>query len=450
LKLSIKDFRSRVLLRVIFLGLTIGFFMYLIIRPNMLFAGILTGFVIIFQLSEMFRFVSQTNQKLTRFLESVKYSDFISGFTVDNKLGKSFKDLNVAFNEVLEAFRKTRSEKEEHGQYLNTIVQQVRTGILSFDADGNVQLINTNAKRFMGILALKNIKELIPRNPRLYHVINSVQPGKSELYKSSSELYLTVQASQLRVRGVDVKLISLQNIQSELQKQELEAWQNLTRVLRHEIMNSITPISSLTSTLREVLDHEMEKKENHYELKEEGAEDLREGLSTIENRSRGLIKFIDAYREYTSLPTPKMATVRLKEMLERVAQLMKTELKKTNIDFHVECNSEYLTIQADVEMIEQVVINLLKNAVEALGETPHPKLDLIGAYDNNSVKIEIIDNGSGIIPEALDHIFVPFYTTKKKGSGIGLSLSRQIMQMHNGSIVVESEPDVKTIFTLRF
>lgn len=450
MRFNFRDFRIRVLIRVIFLGLAIGFFMFLIVRPNMLFAGLLTGIVVIFQVSEMFRFVSQTNQKLTRFLESVKYSDFISGFTVDNKLGKSFKDLNLAFNEVLEAFRKTRSEKEEHGQYLNTVVQQVRTGILSFDADGNVQLINTNAKRFMGILALKNIKELIPRNPRLYHAINSAEPGKSELYKSNSELYLTIQATQLRVRGVDVKLVTLQNIQSELQKQELEAWQNLTRVLRHEIMNSITPISSLTSTLRGVLDHEMEKKENHYVLKEEGAEDLREGLSTIENRSRGLIKFIDAYREYTSLPQPKIATVRLKEMLDRVAQLMKTELRKTNIDFHVECNSEYLTIQADAEMIEQVIINLLKNAIEALGETPNPRLELIGEYDDNAVKIEIVDNGSGIIKEALDHIFVPFYTTKKKGSGIGLSLSRQIMQMHNGSIMVESEPDVKTVFSLRF
>ncbi|HTJ48369.1 MAG TPA: ATP-binding protein, partial [Cyclobacteriaceae bacterium] len=142
--------------------------------------------------------------------------------------------------------------------------------------------------------------------------------------------------------------------------------------------------------------------------------------------------------------------VRLKELIEHVAQLMKTELKKTNIKFNVECNSDYLTIQADVELIEQVLINLLKNAIEALGETANPTLELIGRYDENSIKIEVIDNGSGIIKEALEHIFVPFYTTKKRGSGIGLSLSRQIMQMHNGSISVESEPDVKTIFTLRF
>ncbi|SKC86791.1 Histidine kinase-, DNA gyrase B-, and HSP90-like ATPase [Ohtaekwangia koreensis] len=432
------------------LGVTMALLMYMVARPNMLFAALLMGTIIVLQLAEIFRFVSQTNRKLTRFLESVKYSDFISGFASDNKLGKSFKDLNLAFNEVLEAFRKARSEKEEHGQYLNTVVQQVRTGILSFDVDGNVQLINANAKRFMGISSIKNINELIAINPKLYHSINSVESGKSELYKGSNELYLTVQATELRIRGTDVKLITLQNIQPELQKQELEAWQNLTRVLRHEIMNSITPISSLTSTLREILDHDMEKKGNHYELKDEGADDLREGLSTIENRSKGLIKFIDAYREYTSLPKPKIATVRLKSLLEHVAQLMKTELKKTNIKFHVECLSEYLTIQADLEMIEQVLINLLKNAIEALGETEEPSLELIGRYDGAAVLIEVIDNGQGIIKEAIDHIFVPFYTTKRTGSGIGLSLSRQIMQMHNGSITVESEPDVKTIFTLRF
>ena len=445
-----KDFRTRVILRVVMLGLTMALFMYMVVRPNMLFAAMLMGTIIVLQLIEIFRFVSQTNRKLTRFLESVKYSDFISGFASDNKLGKSFKDLNEAFNEVLEAFRKARSEKEEHGQYLNTVVQQVRTGILSFDIDGNVQLINANAKRFMGITSIKNINELIAINPKLYHSINSVEPGKSELYKGSNELYLTVQSTELRIRGTDVKLITLQNIQPELQKQELEAWQNLTRVLRHEIMNSITPISSLTSTLREILDHDMEKMGNHYELKEEGAEDLREGLSTIENRSKGLIKFIDAYREYTSLPKPKLATVRLQSLLEHVAQLMKTELKKTNINFRVECSSEYLTIQADLEMIEQVLINLLKNAIEALGETEQPTLELIGRYDGTAVLIEVIDNGQGIIKEAIDHIFVPFYTTKRTGSGIGLSLSRQIMQMHNGSITVESEPEIRTVFTLRF
>lgn len=443
-------FPARVALRVIFLGISMSLFVFMISRPNMVFAAVLTLAIITAQLVEMFKFVSQTNRKLTRFLESVKYSDFISGFTADNKLGSSFKDLNIAFNEVLEAFRKARSEKEEHWQYLNSVVQQVRTGLLSFDTDGNVQLINTNAKRFLGVTSIKNIRELINRNPGLYNVINNVESGKSELFKSSNELYLSIQATELRIRGIDVKLVTLQNIQPELQKQELEAWQNLTRVLRHEIMNSITPISSLTSTLREILDHDMLRKDEHWELKDEGAEDLREGLSTIENRSRGLIKFIDAYREYTSLPKPKIATVRLKDIIEKVAQLMKNDIKKTNIDFQYSCTSDYLTIQADFEMIEQVLINLLKNAVEALAETKNPRLGLKGLYSENEVRIEVTDNGPGIIREALEHIFVPFYTTKRTGSGIGLSLSRQIMQMHNGSLSVVSEPDVSTTFTLKF
>jgi two-component system, NtrC family, nitrogen regulation sensor histidine kinase NtrY len=446
----LRDFRSRALLRTLLLGLSIALVMYMATQPNMLFASVLVALIVLGQLAELFRFVSQTNRKLTRFLESVKYSDFISGFAADNKLGRSFKDLNVAFNEVMEAFRKARSEKEESWQYLNTVVQQVRTGILSFDAEGNIQLINANARRYLGTNTIKNISELIEVNPKLYHAINAVQSGKSELYKSSNEMQLTVQCTELRIRGADIKLITLQNIQGELQKQEAEAWQNLTRVLRHEIMNSITPISSLTSTLRDILEQDLKKQDDHYELNDETTTDLKDGLYTIENRSKGLIKFIDAYREYTSLPKPVFTTFRLKDMIEKAANFMKEEAKRKNINFQFECPSEYLTLQADEEMIEQVLINLLKNAMEALADTKNASLTLIGNYSDNTIKIEVIDNGSGIIKEAIENIFVPFYTTKRTGSGIGLSLSRQIMQLHNGSITVVSEPDVQTVFTLRF
>ncbi len=444
------DFTFRIALRVILIGLTMALFVYMISHANMMFAALLTGLIIIGQLLELFRFTSQTNRKLTRFLESVKYSDFISGFTADNKLGSSFRDLNAKFNEVLEAFRKARSEKEEHWQYLNTVVQQVRTGILSFDTEGNIQLINANAKRFMGLQSIKNIEQLRDKKPKLLQAIKDVDPGKSTLYKSDQDFLLTIQATEMRIRGNTMKLLTLQNIQTELQQQEIEAWQNLTRVLRHEIMNSITPISSLTSTLREILDHDMVQKNSHYELKTEGAEDLREGLSTIENRSKGLIKFIDAYREYTSLPQPKIKTVLVKALIEKVAQLMKPEIRKTTIDFTHTCDSDYLTIQSDEEMIEQVLINLIKNSIEALGDVQHGKIELIGRYSGSVVLIEVVDNGSGIIKEALSRVFVPFFTTKKTGSGIGLSLSRQIMQMHDGSLSVESEPGVKTIFRLKF
>lgn len=445
-----RDFRFRVGFRVALLGVIMSLFVYMINQPHMVFAAMLTGFIIIGQLVELYVFTSQTNRKLTRFLESVKYSDFISGFTADNKLGASFRDLNKEFNEVLEAFRKARSEKEEHWQYLNTVVQQVRTGILSFDPEGNVQLINANARRFMGVASIKNIEELRKKNPGLLQAIHDVGPGKSTLYKSNQETLLTIQATELRIRGNTMKLLTLQNIQSELQQQEIEAWQNLTRVLRHEIMNSITPISSLTSTLREILDHDMVKQNEHYELRDEGAEDLRDGLTTIENRSKGLIKFIDAYREYTSLPQPKLKTVKIHDFLERGCQLMRPDIKKTTVELSSHCESEFLTVQADEEMIEQVLINLIKNSVEALSDTPAGRISVVGYYTGMQVTIDVTDNGPGIIQEAMTKVFVPFFTTKKTGSGIGLSLSRQIMQMHNGNLTVTSVPGVKTTFTMKF
>lgn len=444
-------FRSLIIFRVVLIGLVMALFTYTVRQPNMIFAAALAGFIIVGQLAELSYFCSQTNRKLTRFLESVKYSDFISGFAVDNKLGRSFRDLNTAFSEVLEAFRKARSEKEENWQYLNTVVQQVRTGIISFDVDGKIQLINANAKRFLNNNTLQNINELAQRNKELHKAILDAEPGKSVLYKSGIDMQLTIQATELRVRGISLKLVTMQNIQSELQQQELEAWQNLTRVLRHEIMNSITPISSLTSTLREILDQDLVKgRENYYEMNQESTDDLREGLSTIENRSKGLIKFVDAYREYTSLPNPKFKAVLLKVMIDKVAQLMRSDIKKTSIQFTHSCDSEYLTIQADEEMIEQVLINLIKNAVEAISNQDNGKIELIGRTSDNTVLIEVRDNGPGIIKEALVRVFVPFFTTKKTGSGIGLSLSRQIMQLHHGNLTVESEPNVSTVFTLRF
>lgn len=448
--MAFNDFRFRVAFRITLIGLVMALIVFMLSRPNMIFAALLTFVVLAIQFVELYRFTSQTNRKLTRFLESIKYSDFISGFTSDNQLGKNFKELNEAFNEVLEAFRKARSEKEEHWQYLNTVVQQVRTGILSFDAEGEVQLINANAKKFMGVTTITNLEELIDINPRLYKAIYDTEPGKSTLYKGSSDLLLTIQATEMRMRGDTVKLVTLQNIQTELQRQELEAWQNLTRVLRHEIMNSITPISSLTSTLREILDHDLTRVNEHYELKNEGAEDLREGLNTIESRSRGLIKFIDAYREYTSLPQPNFKVIKVKDLLSKVESLMRNEIRKTKVAFKVNMVEDFLTIEADEEMIEQVLINLVKNALEACQDTKDPKVELHAGHKDENVVIQVIDNGPGIIREALDKVFVPFFSTKTTGSGIGLSLSRQILQLHNGSLSVDSIPNVKTVFTLKF
>lgn len=407
---------------------------------------------IIIEIIELFRFATVTNKKITKFLESIRYSDFSSSFSYDNKLGVSFKELNKAFNNVADAFRKERAEKEEHLNYLNTVVQHVTTGLLSFDNDGNVGLINSAARRFLNMPQLRNISEILVVNVTLYKKLKQMIPGEKALIRVNSELNLSIHATELKLRGHSYKLIALQNIHSELESKEVEAWQNLTRVLRHEIMNSITPIASLTGTLNEILAEDLKPSgKDTFELSDETLSDLEEGLQTIENRSKGLVKFVDAYRDYTSIPKPKFGLIKIDELFEHISQLLKREFKEIGIDFHVNILFKDLEITADRELIEMVLINLLKNAKEAIKESEEPKIELVARIDGEQrVLFDVKDNGPGIIPEAQARIFIPFYTTKKSGSGIGLALSRQIMQMHHGTLSVKSEPDIYTIFTLKF
>ena len=433
------------------MGLTMSIVVYTAFNPEMIVTTVIFAIGVMLQLTELYRFISKTNRSLTRFLESVKYSDFASGFTADNKLGKSFKDLNIAFNQVLEAFRKARSEKEEHLLYLNTIVEHVSTGLISFDIDGNVELINATAKRFLKIETLRNIEELIENQSRLYKVLFDLPTGKSSLFRMEGDIQLSVTATEIILRGKKVKLVALQNIQPELQKKELEAWQNLTKVLRHEIMNSITPIASLTSTLKDVLIEDLKHSEGQFVLPEEAVDDLQDGLDTIAGRSQGLIKFIDAYRDYTSIPLPEIKSISAEDLFDHVSQLLKIEIRKSKIEFNYHIEPQEMMLYVDEELIEQVLINLMKNAIEALENTENPVIKLkAGLNELNNPKITIVDNGPGIVMEALEQVFIPFYTTKKTGSGIGLSLSRQIMQLHNGTLTVDSKLGEYTRFTLTF
>jgi two-component system, NtrC family, nitrogen regulation sensor histidine kinase NtrY len=279
-----------------------------------------------------------------------------------------------------------------------------------------------------------------------------LKPGHKALIRKSNDISLAVHSTELKMRGTTIKLIALQNIQTELQQKELEAWQNLTRVLRHEIMNSITPIASLTGTLNSILQEDLKQGDNgNFHIKKESVDDLSDGLFTIENRSKGLIRFVDAYRDYTTIPKPKFSIVSISQMFEHIMNLLKPEMEASNIMFSSNIQPENLEISADRELIEMVLINLIKNSKEALEGNNESIIELRARIDSDHrTIIEVKDNGPGIIPEAIERIFIPFYTTKKNGSGIGLALSRQIMQMHNGSLTVKSEPNIYTIFTLLF
>jgi nitrogen fixation/metabolism regulation signal transduction histidine kinase len=446
-----RDFKSKIFLRIIILTLLIVTAVYLFLAEDKMVSGFIISILALIAVFELSRFTTATNRKIIRFLESVKYSDFATGFSADNDLGDSFKSLNQEFNNVLEAFRKARSEKEEHWQYLNTVIQHVNTGILSFDMNGNIELINHVAKGLLHRPQINNIAELEKFDKGLYKLLKNIKTGEQSLYRIDNRIQLAIHATELRLRGNNYKLVAFQNIQSELQQKEIESWQNLTKVLRHEIMNSMTPIASLTSTLNDILTHELANKGDHFELSVDGVDDIHEGLQTIESRSQALIYFIDAYREYTSIPPPEKKKIKVAELLEEIHGLMKVDIRQTATDFSFSIQPKSLEIYADEHQIQQVLINLVKNAVEAVAEKANGKVSVRAGKDKRlRTFIEVRDNGHGIIPEAIERIFIPFFTTKKTGSGIGLALSRQIMQLHNGTLTVDSEIDKETVFTLKF
>ncbi len=399
------------------------------------------------QTYNLYYYIDGTNRKLIRFLESVRWSDFSIGFAADNKLGYSFRVLNQQFNEVLDAFRQARAEREANLQYLNAVVHHVSVGLLAFDTEGNVELSNNAALKLLGIYRLRTLGELQKTHPQLMELIQKLRSQNNGLYQTPNEQQLSVYATVIRLRGKTIKLVSLQNIQSELQQKELEAWQNLTRVLRHEIMNSITPITSLIATMQDIVTYDLEVNDSN----SEAVGDIKEALRTIENRSVGLLNFVNAYRNFTNIPKPDMESMPVKQLINSIFQLMQADAKNAGIQFSFDVNPPDITVLADNEQIEMVLINLVKNAMEALGGKENAAISIKGYRDENQqVTIDVTDNGPGIIPEALEKIFIPFYTTKKTGSGIGLSLSRQIMQMHGGILKAASVVNEGTTFTLKF
>lgn len=394
----------------------------------------------------IFTYTTSINRKLARFFESVRYSDFTVKFRSDNKLGKSFEEVNQQFNGVLEAFRQARAEKEANLHYINTIVQHVNVGLLSYDTSGNIELINNAAFRILNIYRLRNINELAKTSHSgLFDILNDISSGSKALYQTSNEKQISINAATVSLRGRVIKLISLQNIQSELQQKELEAWQNLTKVLRHEIMNSVTPIVSLASTMREIIELDLAEKDDIQET----VADLKEALFTIENRSKGIMNFVNAYREFTSIPKPKFVDTNSKDLIAQVLNLVQPQLKEKQVVLKTDFKEDFELV-ADTEQIEMVLINIIKNAVESVENRLNPQIRIRTFEIDEQRIIEIADNGSGIEPEALEKIFIPFYTTKKTGSGIGLSLSRQIMQMHGGNLKVSSKVGEGSKFLIIF
>ena len=398
----------------------------------------------------LFHYVNDTNRRLARFFESVRYSDFAIRFSSAKEKGDSFAEVNREFNEVLEAFRQTRAEKEANLLFLNTIVQHLGTGILAFDAQLGVLLSNNAAFQVLGVYRLHHLHDLPERHKLLSQFVQSLTTRNKLLYQPEAGRQLSIQGVSLNLQGRAVRLITLQNIHPELQRKELDAWRDLTRVLRHEIMNSVTPIVSLIETMQDIVRTDLKKSTSSGALA-----DLEEALDVVAARSRGLMDFVQAYRSFTAIPPPKVEPVSVRKLLERVVQLAAADLKNAAILSEVFVVPEDLHLQADASQIEMVLLNLVKNAREAFQSVPGEESDQritlrAGADHKGRACIEVEDNGPGIAPDLREEIFIPFFTTKVTGTGVGLSISKQIMQLHGGDIRVGTATGGGARFVLDF
>jgi nitrogen fixation/metabolism regulation signal transduction histidine kinase len=449
--MGFKNFRLVCGFRVGALLATIALFFYVLAYTDLTAALILLALAVVFQTWTLVRFVDSSNRDVSRFLQSVKYSDFSLTYA-DVARGGTHDELRNTFNDVLTEFRRTRAEKQESLNYLHTVVQHSGVGLLAFSPDGTVDLSNTAVKRILGVTRLRNIKDLEKTSPRFVEALISLEPGRRRLQKierDGESMQLSISAAGFKIGEKSIKLVSVQNITSELVEKESDAWQQLVRVLTHEIMNSVTPIASLASTAREMLDSSGVTRED--DLDRETMDDLLSAVQTIEIRSEGLLRFVDAYRSLTRIPRPEFQIVSASDLLRRIRQLVVSRSDASDIEVTVSVNPVSLELTADPDLVEQVLINLTTNAVQALLGRTGGAIEL-GARmnDRGQVAIDVADNGPGIREETLENLFVPFFTTKPEGTGIGLSLSRRIMRLHNGELTVASVPDEKTTFTLRF
>ncbi|AEE50336.1 sensor histidine kinase [Haliscomenobacter hydrossis] len=444
----LRTFAFGLVFRIILIILLIGAIAWAFPQTNQLALTVLLGVLLLWRVINLYSYVNITNRKLVRFLESVRYDDFSVRFAA-NQDDPVFRELSKQFNEVLDAFRQVRADKEANSQYLQTIVQHVNTGLLAFDESGRIELINNAALRLLGLYRLKALKDLQEDNPELQAMLKNIGSGGSVLYQAAADRQLSITGTSIRMRGKMIKLVAIQNIQSELENKELEAWQNLTRVLRHEIMNSVTPIASLVSTMRDIVQQEIQQIDHG---STETWQDLNEALEVVENRTNGLMNFVNAYRTFTSIPKPMLSPVMVLPLVQRITSLFAPTLKDKGIQLVYDIQPADLNLTIDQDQIEMVLINLIKNAVEILEGQANARIEIKSALDQTAQRavLEVIDNGRGIEPNALEQIFIPFFTTKEDGTGVGLSLSRQILQMHGGVLSVESQLGNGARFSLIF
>ncbi|MBV9550774.1 MAG: hypothetical protein JO256_13980 [Alphaproteobacteria bacterium] len=444
-------FRLGVLWRVGVLLVTLIGLAWLLATTNWYVSILLCAAAVAVEVVLLIRFASRTGYEVARFLDAIAFDDnavSFSGLMRD----RSFHLLGASMTRVLDQLRRGRLEREEQAQYLQSLVAHIPVALLAVDEDEGVELLNLSARHLFGP-ACAHRRDFFRYGEAFTTGMETLRPGESailRMVRDDTVLPLKAGVTDVTVRGRRRRLISLQNIENELSAQELAAWQTVIRVMAHEVMNSLTPITSLASTARDHVNETLAALPAG-DPACSGLADAGEALETLARRSEGLLQFVQNHRRITKRMVAQLQTMPVRRIFARLQRLLADDLKNRGVDLNLRVEPETLEITADIDLLDQALINLVRNATEALRETASGKISLAAIQEAaGRVVLAVSDNGPGIPAELREKIFVPFFTTKRQGSGVGLSLVRQIAAVHNGSVAVSETPGGGATFSLRF
>lgn len=450
--MGFNNFRLNVVWRVLALLGNIALLVWGYLQTDWQMTLLVSAVLLVLQTIELVHYLETTNRHFTAFLDSITARDYSIHYNLAHK-GKSFAALGRAFNQITNAMQQLNSERAAQHQLLEALIEHISIALLCIDASGKITLMNQSAKRLFNVPYIHHAFALGKVDSQLPTFVKEATPGESQLINlvlGGQPQPLSMFTTKFELLGNTYSLVSFQNIRDELESRELDSWQKLIKVLTHEIMNSVTPIVSLSTVIKQALVNDKDKL-SIAALSSEEAMDLVRSLLAIETRGKGLVSFVQSYNNLANVPKPYITDVPVAALLERIKQLLQHDMERASIALLTRCEPAHLALRADTQQVEQILINLVKNAREAIGGRANGRITITAATTrNNEVKISVSDNGEGIAANKLQDIFIPFYTSKKDGSGIGLSISRQLMLANKGHISVSSQEGIGTEFTLVF
>lgn len=444
-----KNYTLKLILRIAILTTVITLTVLAFLDDRLMVNRFILVVILVTVLAELFWFLNYTNRQLRLFIESLKNEDYTVRFADKGDLGVRL--LNRSFQEVILRARTRRSSEKSQEQFLEIAFNRLNAGILSLSQSGEIRFMNTKAGDLLGTGRLHSLAALERVLPELAAYIRNGTSEELQLIEIRSgnhPVTLSVRSARMRMESDEYLLLTFQDIREALDQREIDSWNRLIRILTHEIMNSVTPIAALSEAMHQQLLTDGELKARN-ELDPEQLEDLSFSLQTINRRSEGLLAFVEDYRKFTRIGTPKVTEIPLMEFVHQLAGLFREEINQKNIRLDLDLSPDTV-IRADRVQTEQAIINILRNAIDALEDQAESIITVQHQQDDRFDQILITDNGPGIPPEELREVFVPFFTTKKSGSGIGLSLTRQILHAHGGTIDISSTVNKGTTCILFF